>query len=481
MARAAAPDFHLDASFPRLKGLIIERTGHFYYQDKDDLLWERVRRRIHATNARDCAGYLDRLSNAASGDEEWSRLESEITIGETFFFRYAEQFAALRRTILPDLIARNREERRIRIWSAGCATGAEPYSLAILISELLGVEREGWRINIVGTDINEAFLATARQGRFGKWALRSMPPEERARYFADEGENRWLLRPEYRALVRFERHNLMSLLDGTSPLQFTDFDLVLCRNVLIYFHPDTVLRIVGALRDCLMAEGWLLLGHAEPNPAFAGLLQTVNLPGTAAYRRLPEGVEIPVRQDPAVDVPAIWIPVLPASEPPGSPPLAHKGSPKPRPPAAPRAQSLARSAPDTILAEVRAKANAGLVGEARALCKHALEVQPVNAELHFYDGLLAQAMDLHLDAEKSFRRCLYLDKNFVMAHYHLGLLLLANGRQGPGRRSLANAARLASDLPDTQVLPEGDGVSAGDVRSLVRLHLDTLSRPGQGR
>ena len=230
----------LDAGFPHLKSRIIERTGHFYYQDKDDLLWERVRKRLRATGLADSARYLNLLDDPISGPAEWSRLEAEITIGETFFFRYAEQFAALRETILPEIIERKSVARRLRIWSAGCATGAEPYSLAILVNEILGESLGSWRVTIVGTDINDSFLKAARQARFGKWALRSMPDQERNRYFVDAGKEQWQVRPEFRYLVRFERHNLLSLLDGSSPIEFADFDLILCRNVLIYFHPDTV-------------------------------------------------------------------------------------------------------------------------------------------------------------------------------------------------------------------------------------------------
>jgi chemotaxis protein methyltransferase CheR len=253
----------LDSGFPSLKRRIIERTGHFYYQDKDDLLWERVRKRLRATGTQDSAGYLKFLDDAVSGPPEWARLEAEITIGETFFFRYAEQFAALRETILPDLIERKRSLRRLRVWSAGCATGAEAYSLSILVNELLGAEREAWRVSIVGTDINDGFLELARQARFGKWALRTLPAEERDRYFVPAGREQWQLRPEYRSAVRFERHNLMSLLDGTSPLEFTEFDLILCRNVLIYFGRELQDRVLALFDESLVRRGVLALGRKE--------------------------------------------------------------------------------------------------------------------------------------------------------------------------------------------------------------------------
>lgn len=461
-----------DTAFPELKSLIIARTGHFYYEDKDGLLWERVRKRLKGTGLGTCAEYLDLLNNPISGEAEWSRLEADITIGETFFFRYTEQFAALRETILPEMVSRKRGEKRLRIWSAGCATGAEPYSLAILLSQLLGDELAEWRLGIVGTDINETFLASARKAQYGPWALRSLSPEEKERHFIPSGRNLWQLRPEFRSLVRFDRHNILSLLEGTSPLQYSEFDLILCRNVLIYFHPDTAVRVVRSLRDCLRDEGWMLLGHAEPNPAFADFLGVVSLPGTVAYRRSltagPSGRTAAMTPVPVAAVPASRKPKPPVERPHHVPRAAQP----PQKPSSP-------FEPSDLLAVIRKEADAGNLAAAGALCRQALLDHPLNPVLHFYQGVISWAMVRADEAEKAFRRGIYLDKNFVMAHYHLGLVLLADGRHGPGRRSLTNAVRAAAGLRDDQEIAEADGLTAGELRNLVRAHLAALSRTGR--
>jgi chemotaxis protein methyltransferase CheR len=466
----------LDAGFPHLKSRIIERTGQFYYQDKDELLWERVRKRLRATGLQDSTRYLNLLDDPISGPAEWSRLEAEITIGETFFFRYAEQFAALRETILPEIIERKSTTRRLRIWSAGCSTGAEPYSVAILMNEILGDSLGTWRVSIVGTDINDRFLKAARQARFGKWALRSMPDAQRDRYFVNAGKEQWQVREEFRSFVRFERHNLLSLLDGTSPLEFADFDLILCRNVLIYFHPDTVTRIVGALRDRLSEDGWMLLGHAEPNPAFSAMMRTLNLPGTVAYRHGPGEAPSPV-QPPSLPKPTLqdWKPLLPDPKPEASAKphvLPRPTTVVPKPPTAPVCQE-----PDALLDEIRQRANTGDFAAAADLCRKALTGDPLNAALHFYQGLVLRELKRLGEAEKSFLKSIYLDKSFAMAHYHLGLLRLAEGRSGPGRRALTNAAQIAATLPDNRLLEEADGITAQDLRHLVRVHLGAATKP----
>lgn len=461
-----------DPGFPALKARVIARTGHHYYADKDDLLFDRLVKRFRALGLPDAKAYAARL-DGPGGEAEWAALEAEITIGETFFFRYAEQFTALKSTILPGLIATRVRERRLRIWSAGCSTGAEPYSVAILLHRLLGAALSDWTLTIVGTDISAAALDVAREAEYGRWALRTMTVEDRIRWFqrtpAQPGATReggYRLRPEFRAMVRFERQNLIGLTDGSVPDSFSGFDLILCRNVLIYFNAETVFRLVRGFGDRLEPGGWLLIGHAEPNPAFAGWLSPVNLPGTVAYRRHDEpallveaaGVEPPVALPSTGDSARALVPT-PVRE---------------REPAAPTEvfsvrEPSASEAPESILPRIRALADSGDTAQAWRALRSALDADPTDARLRYYEGLLALGLGREPEAERALRGALFVDRDFVMAHYHLGLLLGAQGRARPARRALDNALRLAQGLPPQTVLPEGDGVTAGEMIGNVRL------------
>ncbi|GJE16380.1 CheR family methyltransferase [Methylobacterium marchantiae] len=455
-----------DPAFAALKAKVIARTGHHYYADKDDLLFDRLRKRFKACRLADSAAYLAHLDAEATGSSEWAALEAEITIGETFFFRYAEQFAALRGTILPGLIAARSEVKSLRIWSAGCSTGAEPYSIAILLHELLGDALPQWRIAITGTDISTEALATARAAVFGRWALRTLPPEEHARYFvlgpavpgvAREGS--FTLRPEFRRMVRFEQGNLMSLLDGTAPPHFTEFDLILCRNVLIYFQADSVLGIVRGLGRRLTPDGWLLIGHAEPNPAFSGILRAMNLPGTVAYR--PRCAEVLAEASPAQ-------PVVPSPGPEWAIPVLDPVPHEPIPPAPfecalPPAEPVETEDPEAVLDAVRAMADSGRIAEGWRLVRGALLATPTDARLHYYDGLLAYGLGREAEAERALRGALYLDRTFVMAHYQLGLLLGALGRQAEADRALDNAIHFGRAQPTDARVAEGDGLTAGQL------------------
>ena len=463
------------AVFARIKALVIGRTLHHYYQDKDALLRERLARRMQQTGL-DAAGYLARLEardGADAAEAEWLALEAEITVGETFFFRYPEQFAALEERILPALIRARSATRRLRIWSAGCASGAEPYSIAILLRRLLGSALPDWSVSILGTDLSSTALQAARSAEYGDWALRTMPDADRRRDFLPiAGGRRWQLRPAFRGMVRFERQNLLRVLESDLPLQFSDYDLVLCRNVLIYFHADQVRALVQRFADMLAADGWLLLGHAEAGTGVFDGLRPVSMAGTVAWqsetaaRRETAGQREPGRQpgQPVSTAHDVRLP-LPAAPDRQVARVRHRIVADALPPARP----IPNSAEAPIHERIQAMADAGHHAEALAACRVELQSRPASASLLFYAAVLARALGRELEAEADFRRAISLCNDFAMAYYHLGLLLMDAGRVEAGRRAIAEAGRIARDLPPDAILDGGDGMTAGRLRILSRL------------
>lgn len=454
-ARGAAPPISRhDPAFEALKARIIARTGHDYYRDKDDQLIERLAERLVSTGQGGDA-YLA-LLDGDDGEEEWAALESAITINETFFFRFAEQFDVLRRVLLPRLMATRAEERRLRIWSVGCSTGAEPYSIAIILSDLLGDAIADWRIAITGTDIDQAALKTAREARYTGWALRTLGEDERTRLFDREG-NGYRLKPRYRGLVRFERHNMVDMLGASAALQFVDFDLILCRNVLIYFSQPMAKVMVGALAGRLAEDGHLFLGHAEPSPDFAEIARIVDLAGLLVYRRL----------DPTPDVPlALPKTPLPARASPSRPaPRSRARIVRPVPLAPVEAPVPPTGVP---LRELRAALAAGDAGHALRLAGEQVVRVPRDPVPHYLGALGALALGEKARAERGFRNALYLDNRFAMGHYLLGRHLLAEGRVDEGRRALENALRVVRDLPGDTALAEGDGMTAAMLADAAR-------------
>ncbi|MFW6682815.1 CheR family methyltransferase [Komagataeibacter intermedius] len=433
------------AGFRRLLNAVTRRTGLHYYVDKADLLEQVVGARMALHGCRTCHDYLALLSDGARGDRERRELESAITIGETFFFRYAEQFAALERTIMPRLIRRAAATRHLRVWSIGCSNGAEPYSIAILLTRLLdeaGLNAADWHIEILGTDISTRALEQARLAEFSAWTLRDIVPAQRAAWFTPVSARIWRLHECYRRMVRFRYGNVLDLLrpDGGPA---GPFDLILCRNVLIYFAQAQAQALVRAMASRLAPEGWILLGHSEPVSNFGPCLETVRLPGTLAFRAPDSDGG---RQDACAA-----LPVLPRRR-----PAARALVPVPAGDSAP------------IAAEIRRVADGGQVARAMRMCRDHLVRHPMDTRIHFLSAVLAWGEGCLLQAEELFRRVIYLARDHVMARCYLARLLEDAGGWVEANRMRQQMIDLVRRCPPDMVLPDGDGMTAGGLLRLAR-------------
>ena len=207
-------------------------------------------------------------------------LVEAAVVGETYFFRHPEQLAAIRQLA----IAATPRERPLAIWSAGCATGEEPYTLAM---ELLDAGRIGLGDQILATDVSSRALAVAKEARYGEWSFRRLDPVVRNRHFESQPPQ-VLVRPQIRAMVEFRRHNLVR-----EPAPATGFDLVVCRNVLIYFNPPTASLVVEKLAVTLAPGGILVLGPVEAPLATTPDLERIELDGVTVFRA-PGGRPLPL-------------------------------------------------------------------------------------------------------------------------------------------------------------------------------------------
>lgn len=200
---------------------------------------------------------IESLRQSTETSPLWQRLLQALTIGETYFFRDSAHFQRLRQQILPGLILARRRQGLLQldIWSAGCASGEETYSLAILLTELLP-DLPDWTIRLIGTDINADALENAHQGIYRNWSFRHTGDSFQKRYFA-RLEGGWQIKPEIRAMVDFRPGNLLNQAVNSH------FDIILCRNVLIYFAAEAVEAVEDYLLNALTSGGWLILGQSE--------------------------------------------------------------------------------------------------------------------------------------------------------------------------------------------------------------------------
>ena len=270
-----------DPALVKLRDLIYGISGIFYADTKFYLLATRAQRRMSAIQSPSYADYLDHLTTRPNRDAEMRSLLNEITIGETYFFRGQAQLDALSKIVLPKLMALPSKPslKKLRVWSAGCSTGEEPYTLSILLMEQLVQKYKDWTFEVVATDLNDNSVAKCREGLYGDYAVRNLSSERRQKYFTPEG-NLYRVKEEVRRSVKFERLNLH---DQSRMLFMKGFDLVFCCNVLIYFDGAAKRRTVDHFHNSLVPGGYFFLGECETLFGIHDQFRLVHFPGVTGY------------------------------------------------------------------------------------------------------------------------------------------------------------------------------------------------------
>ncbi len=269
-------------TFSLLRSFIYNETGIFFQDNKRYLLESRIGRRLHALRLADFGSYYRYVQNGGKRTE-LPLLVNAITINETFFFRNEAQLEILESDILPEIVRQREKEgiRRIRIWSAACSSGDEPYTLGLLVKERFQHRYPGFQFEITGTDINTEVLDTARTGVFGAYAVRNIPPAYLNKYFSTEGD-KYVLSPDVRRLVTFKHLNLT---DRSGMATMRGYDVIFCANVLIYFDIASKQQVVTSLYNSLNRSGYLLVGFSETLYGVTQALQPVRFAKTIAYKK----------------------------------------------------------------------------------------------------------------------------------------------------------------------------------------------------
>jgi chemotaxis protein methyltransferase CheR len=267
-----------DDQCDRFSRLVQERFGLFFSDKRRVELERGVLYAFAATNCASLDEFYYLLHDPASTTLLEERLVNALTICETHFFRDAAQFDAIRQHVLPQIIERRRSLRTLRIWSVGCASGEEPYSIAILLRELIPNVDE-WSITILGTDINTQALERARRAVFSEWAFREDLARQMQSVYFTKQENGYALSSEIRRMVTFNRLNLMEDRYPSYATNTTFMDLILCRNVTIYFPLEVTQQVIDRLHSAQTDGGWLVVGHSEPSLNTYRRYQVRNYPG----------------------------------------------------------------------------------------------------------------------------------------------------------------------------------------------------------
>ncbi len=281
LQRVESPDGPPEPDLVRIRDVIYQAAGIFHPDNKLQLLQDRCGRRMKELKLRTLREYTDCLTIRPGQHAELIALLDEITIGETCFFRNPAQLEALRRVVIPKiLLAKSKlPVRSLRIWSAGCSTGEEAYTLRMLLLEEAGGLLKDWAAEIFATDLNQHSLAHAEQGVYGSYSTRNLAPLFQKKYFLPHGDQ-LQVNPLVRSAVSFSRLNLS---DDSRMALMNSVDVIFCCNVLIYFDLASKRRVIQHFFKNLLPHGYLFLGHSESLYGVNEDFRLVHLPGSTAY------------------------------------------------------------------------------------------------------------------------------------------------------------------------------------------------------
>jgi chemotaxis protein methyltransferase CheR len=439
-----------DAEHAALAEFLARTAGLVFDRSRRPALAAVVGERLVDTGAADLGAYLARLSTPEGADER-QRLLDAVTIPETHFFRNPPQMQALRHRLLPELMRRAvARGRALTIWSAGCSTGEEPYSLAILAAEVAETLPEAPEVRILATDLSSGAVAATRRATYSGRALSLVEPDRLERWFVRSGSHH-VVAPTVRASVDARLHNLVT---EEPPFAAGEVDLVVCRNVTIYFARDTTRDLVRRVHGVLSPGGYLVMGHAETLWQVTDAFALARLGDAFAYRK-----DVPV---------ARTAPVEPVVEP---TPRLRRPLPPPRV-APPKQQPAPRDdVPDPDLATdllrlAREAFAQTRYAEAVRLAASASAASPFELDAYLLEGRARATVGDDTGALVALRKAVYLAPDAGHARFQLAGAL---SRCGENRAAAREYRAAAASLPDTPIAELEDLLDGCDVDQLVDL------------
>ena len=493
-----------DTTLSELSEFVAARLGLHFPKER----WRDLARGLNSA-ARDfefadgeaCARWL---LSATLSKSQLETLARHLTVGETYFFREEKSLDALTNHILPELVRSRREsERRLRVWSAGCSTGEEAYTLAILLDRLLP-DIEDWQVTILATDINARSLGKASEGVYGEWSFRGTPAWVKAKYFERKKGDAYEIIPRIRRMVKFSPLNLAedafpALWNNTNAM-----DAIFCRNVLMYFAPEQKRKVVRKFSHALVNGGWFVVSLSELSNEQFTEFASVNFPGAILYQKRDAAqaaaqylfqsdartvsahplhkVNELVAANQGTRQPTDEVKETFSAEMDESGEASELGAMRYADALTLYMQGRYREAADLLLRHIsdergdtathvllaRGLANQGELPEALRWCEKAIALDKTRAASHYLRATILQEQLQMEEATRSLRRALFLDQRFVLAHYALGNIMRQQGKLREAEKHFENALALLRSYSPEEALPESDGLTAGRLSEIIR-------------
>jgi len=469
-----------DIELSMVSEVIATRMGLHFPRER----WAMLRRNLLSAakefGFQNMNGFIQWLLSSELNKDQIMILASHLTISETYFWREPQVFSALTDYILPELIrsksgeqgvgSKEQRERSIRIWSAGCSTGEEAYSIAIALHKAIS-KIEDWNITILATDINPRALCKAEHGIYGTWSFRNSPSWLKSSYFHNKEDRQYEIIPEIKQMVTF---TCLSLVEMSAISNTNTMDIIFCRNVLMYFTNEWITKISQDLFHCLSEDGWFVVSSSELSSQVFPQFTPVNFPGAVLYRKTKNGhnhklssidlqkEEIQLFQ-PIQSVQPIQ-PVQPVQlfrplQLLSAVALAKEDLQQPQ--AIPEETSAAK------IFSIRLLADQGHLEEALSICNKAIASYKLDPGLYFLRASILQELDKSSEAIVSLKQAIYINSEYIMGYFTLGNLFIRQGNTRNAKRYFTNVLDLLSRYANDDILPESEGLSVKYIREII--------------
>jgi chemotaxis protein methyltransferase CheR len=462
---------------------IENQLGLVFAETKYGRLQKHLTTRIKELECENVDDYLDILIDKRRQKDEFAWWSNVLTVGETFFYRNQAQWQALQQCVIPELMKRHQKDREMRFWSAGCATGEEPYTLAILLNEVIST-LSSWQVDILATDVNPEFIKSAKKATYSKRSVRELSSEILRKYY-DKKDNQYILREKIKKMVSFMTLNLVSDWQRSFDWQHGYFDVILCRNVIIYFNHERAQQVVIALSERLNDNGYLFLGHTES--LFGMNLDFVveRFGNTFYYRKSREQEILSPESSSVILAPSMPKPAFPLLTP--SMALQHANRrrihlkhefqlttvpnsngqiPSLQPtPETDKSGSVLPLGEKEILTKGKKLLQEDSFEEAERLLTAAAEEHPLSGNIHLLHGITSKTQGKMDEALRAFRRVLYLDTNNLLARFYLASLWQAQGTYERATTQYQMLLKQTQNLEQNAIVAGTEDLTVGLLRT----------------
>ncbi|MCX6270898.1 MAG: tetratricopeptide repeat protein [Bacteroidetes bacterium] len=402
----------------------------------------------------DTSQFIQQLIKNKHYPTEPGKLASYYTIGETYFMREKKSLDFIEYYYLPPLIQKRFDKcRNLRIWSAGCASGEEVYSIAIMLSRTIP-DIQNWDITLLGTDINTEFLKKAQQGIYSKWSFRNCTESFRDRYFERVNGNEYHIRPELKKMVRFSYHNLVGgSLPGVDDKK-AGMDVIFCRNVMIYFSRETIRNVSERLFDSLVNGGILVVSPVEMSTLISPRFNKIFYSGYTFYQK--EKKKQRTKKE-TVENEFQTVTPPPVIAPPG-------GSGQEENDPLPDIQPVTEKNPFLL---AKAAADSGSLNDAIRYCDEALKLNKTDYRIYYLKATVLLELGREEEAMSTLNQLVYLEQDFVLAYFLLGNINMRSGKISEGHKHYKHALKILSKLKPEEELPGSEGLTIGRLAEII--------------